>query len=789
MKRCEMGTMVNMRGMIWTMILLVGFVGLTGLIRSTFISTGSEVPSEYHALFDELRETLEEFQREIGVPSEPRRITFAAELLSANAHRGEQLLAPDALLGATIYLDALASLGIKGVKVFIGYPLLAPNFPRAQEFLDFYKRLAAEIRRRRMVLLVGTGAMFRDPNFTSVSVDYSGLTFEEFKRGRRQVAEIIAREIRPDYLTIGNEPSTEARNTGLVELRDPQKYAELIAFILDGLDPEETRVGAGAGTWDDPRFIHELVRLPELDYIDLHIYPIVRGFLRRAVDLAELARAQHKSIIVGEAWLYKVGQAELGTETWSEAFRRDVFSFWEPLDQKFLEVIVELARAQGIEFMSAFWSTYFFAYLDYNRRTRWLPYARLRQLSDQAAVQNLLAGRFSQTGLRYGALIAEAAGSRTIAFRGGQMAVRGKSPRLKSIRLVQQQGARPRFSPSGDLIVFDRKNDDGFADVYLMDVNGTIRRSLTEGRPGVPQRHNGNAVFHPSGQYIVFVSETEEHFGLWMKWLGDPGLGLYANLWATTPEGDRFWPLTDIPIKRGFDDPTPTFGVVNPHFSPDGAVLVWTERYGEGGHHNWGRWQIKMADFIVDEGGPRLANERVILRAEDVGGNYVTSMGFFPDGRRLLLAGNLDGQHEYGMDQYILDVPTGRLINLHNSPTVWEEDASISPDGDTIVYMSNVTSRYELDFDDPNWPAQPQEREYWLMTADGTHKERLTYFNDPEAPEYLGRRTIVAASDISPNGKFLAGTLGVDFGTERRAEVTLKLVLMEFAEGWDIEHR
>lgn len=772
----------------WAVILLIGFLGLAGWMRSALISTGSDVPPEYRALFDELQNRLEEFERGIEVPGEPQRITFAAELLAANAHRGEQLLAPDALLGATIYLDALASLGIKGVKVFIGYPLLAPEFPRAQEYLEFYKRLAAEIRKRRMVLLVGTGAMFRDPNFTSVSVDYTGLTFEEFKRGRRRVAEIIAREIRPDYLTIGNEPSTEAKNTGLVELRDPQKYAQLISFILEGLQRGETSVGAGAGNWDDPRFVQELVRLPALDYVDLHIYPVVRGLLRRAVDLAELARSHDKRVIVGEAWLYKVGEAELGRETWSEAFRRDVFSFWEPLDQKFLEVIVKLVRAQGIEFVSAFWSKYFFAYLDYDQRTRWLPYARLRQLSDQAAVRNLLAGRFSQTGLRYGALIAEAAGSRTIAFRGGRMAVRGKSPRLKSIRLVQQQGARPRFSPSGDLIVFDRKNDDGFADVYLMDVKGTIRRSLTEGRPGVPQRHNGNAVFHPSGRYIVFVSETEEHFGLWMKWLGDPGLGLYANLWATTPEGDQFWPLTNIPIKRGFDDPTPTFGVVNPHFSPDGAVLIWTERYGEGGHHNWGRWQIKRADFVVDESGPRLVNERVILRAEDVGGNYVTSMGFFPNGRQLLLAGNLDGQHEYGMDQYILDLPTGRLTNLQNSPTVWEEDAAISPDGDTIVYMSNATSRYELDFDDPNWPAQPLEREYWLMTADGMHKERLTYFNDPEAPEYLGRRVIVAALDISPDGRFLVGTLGVDFGTERRAEVALKIILIEFAEEWKAEH-
>lgn len=323
------------------------------------------VPAEFQALYAELRWELEAFERGMEAPSGASRIIFAAELLAANAHRGEALLAPNALAGSLVYLDALASLGVRGVKVYVGYPLLSPDFPRSQEYLAFYKRLAQEIRRRGMTLLAATGAMFTDPAFSFVPINYSGLTFEQLKEGRRQVAQLIAREIRPDYLTVGNEPTTEARNTGLEELRDPRRYAEMIRYILEGLERGPTLIGAGTGNWEDPTYIQLLAAMPAIDYVDLHIYPIVRGTLPRAVRLARIAKSRGKRVIVGEAWLYKVGAAELGRESWSEAFRRDVFSFWAPLDRKFFEVAVKLVQARassssprfGASTSSRTWST------------------------------------------------------------------------------------------------------------------------------------------------------------------------------------------------------------------------------------------------------------------------------------------------------------------------------------------------------------------------------------------------------------------------------------------------
>lgn len=93
--------------------------------------------------------------------------------------------------------------------------------------------------------------------------------------------------------------------------------------------------------------------------------------------------------------------------------------------------------------------------------------------------------------------------------------------------------------------MFDRRNSGDYYDVYLTDLSGNIVASLTENKKRIGQRNNGNAVFHLSGEYIVFLSE-EEHFGVQWKWLGDPGLRPFCNLWVTTRMGSRFWKLTNI---------------------------------------------------------------------------------------------------------------------------------------------------------------------------------------------------------------------------------------------------
>jgi Tol biopolymer transport system component len=360
-----------------------------------------------------------------------------------------------------------------------------------------------------------------------------------------------------------------------------------------------------------------------------------------------------------------------------------------------------------------------------------------------------------------------------------ETAIVPRNPRIASMQKIQGAGARPKWAATGAQFVFDRRNADGLYDLYVADQQGSIVASLTDGRPVAP-RHAGNGIYRPQGDFVVFVAQVASHFLDFLSPygqvpMGEPGVGLFNNLWATN--GINYWRLTDVPIKTTVDDGIPAIGTVNPHFSWDGSTLIWTERYAEGGNNNWGRWRLKAADFVTGTPGPRLERERVLFTPAV--GTYVTAMEFLgPD--LLLVAGNLSGQHEYFMDLYLLHVPSGVVQNLTNSPDAWEEGACVAPSG-RIVYMTNRDSRYPLDTT-RDWAGQPVEREYWVMNADGSGKERLTYFNDPTAPEYLGWRSVPIICGFSPDGKTMIGTVGRDVGDETRAFVMWQLWMIRFVD-------
>jgi hypothetical protein len=355
-----------------------------------------------------------------------------------------------------------------------------------------------------------------------------------------------------------------------------------------------------------------------------------------------------------------------------------------------------------------------------------------------------------------------------------------KNPRVVSMRMIHPNGSRPKWSPTGDRFVFEVRHGDGFYDLYVSDRQGRIQSSLTRGRP-INQKHNGNAIYRPigSGTYIAFLSEEPTHYPDWTSYgpepASGPGVGVYNNLWVT--DGQGFWKLTNIPIKQSATDETPAMATVNPRFSWFDSTLVWTERYAPGGNNDWGKWRLKAGNFVVGQNGPELRNQRVIFTPSV--GTYVTAMEFMMP-NVLLVAGNLDGQHEYDMDQYLLHIPSGTRRNLTSSPDAWEEGACVAPSG-KIVYMTNRDSHYPLDRN-RDWVGQPVERDYWLMDADGSNKERLTYLNDPSAPEYKGWRAVTIVCDVSPDGKTVAATIGRDFGDETTADILWQVWLIELSQ-------
>jgi hypothetical protein len=333
---------------------------------------------------------------------------FGAELIVANGNRGEKLLLPHAMQSVRLNLDRLQEMGVGGVSVQISDPLLRPDYPRSEEYLAYFREVAEEVQGRGLKLIVGAGPVFPDPQYSQVQFDWSNMSLEEYFQMRKDQLVLIAREVQPDYLSIGNEPGTQMMLTGLSFSLD--QYFEFVRDTATSIGRSSgVLLGAGSGSWEDPAYLEGLSREPSIDFINIHIYPMASthaDFIQRALDAADAAHARGKQVIVEETWLYKATPLEVaGSLAHQDVFERDVYSFWQPLDIQFIELMVGLAHDQGFEYVSFFWSGLFFSYLDYDETVQNLSAVELYQELNRAQAESLIEGDLSGTGKAYQALL------------------------------------------------------------------------------------------------------------------------------------------------------------------------------------------------------------------------------------------------------------------------------------------------------------------------------------------------------------------------------------------------
>lgn len=314
---------------------------------------------------------------------------------------------------------------------------------------------------------------------------------------------------------------------------------------------------------------------------------------------------------------------------------------------------------------------------------------------------------------------------------------------------------------SKNVIAFDRKGKDGYFDIYLLRPGSGDERCLTCDRPELPNRQIGQPAWHPDGVWLAFQAQRGGPRGLpaLTDFFANPGAGIANDVWVTN--GEKFWHLTNVP--RGYG------GVLHPQFSHDGRQLLWAERVAARGG-KWGRWVLKIADFSVENGTPRLNRIRTLAPGRQQ--RFYESHGFSKDNRRILFSGNLDGQDETGLDIYWHDLNAERLTNLTNSPNVWDEHAHVSPSDRHIVWMSTR--------DILEGPIDPVKMrgDYWMMDADGKNQQRITYFNQPGHEQYMGGAGAVAADFAwSPDGRQIAAYVMTD---TRNVSGPIKLI--EFVE-------
>jgi hypothetical protein len=257
-----------------------------------------------------------------------------------------------------------------------------------------------------MKLIVKLSVVFTGTTFANFNVDRSSLTVAKYAAGKRAMADLILRQIEPDYLNLIGEPDTEAQLTGLRELNDAATYVGVINTILTGLDRKQTKIGAGIGTWLPPS-VADAFAGTAVDYVDMHLYPVWPFALDNAFAIADASHRKGKQVAMSETWLYKAGPSENGSVAATEdIFRRDPFRFWSPLDEKFFRAVVGFAEAERLEFVSPFWSAYFFGNVAFDRSTATLSYREISQLANRAAADAMVAGRVTPLGAEYSRLIA-----------------------------------------------------------------------------------------------------------------------------------------------------------------------------------------------------------------------------------------------------------------------------------------------------------------------------------------------------------------------------------------------
>lgn len=337
---------------------------------------------------------------------------------------------------------------------------------------------------------------------------------------------------------------------------------------------------------------------------------------------------------------------------------------------------------------------------------------------------------------------------------------------ITSITLIKENGKSLDWSSANNLIAFGKKGSDGYYDVYIMSSDGSTEICLTD-KPGAPQKHNGNPAWHPSGQYVVFTAQNEDTEDQYDEF-AIPGTGISCNLWLTTNNGSRFWQLTFLPTQQ-FD----LKGVIHPQFSHDGEKLFWAERLGRGG--SWGEWALKLANFLVDDDGPRLENITTYQPGEQF--FFYESHGFHPDDSKVIFSGNLEEeQMENGLDIYALNLASGELERLTDTFYDWDEHAHYSPDGEWIAWLSSTGFEIEWSSIKGHDWQKYLISELWIMKSDGKEKLQLTHFNEPNHEEYIGSRAVVADSAWSPDGQRIIVTVAYEIS---QGLVRSKIMLIE----------
>jgi hypothetical protein len=679
-------------------------------------TTAIAVPQKYKAIYEALDKKLFENEKLVRQSSVVWG-SVGVELTLANSNRGVALLKPETLPYIRKNLNSLVKIGTTGITLNIAFPMLRPTTPRQKEYLAFYKKLVAEIRNRKLSLMIKVHNVFPDPVYGIPEIKIKGMKYEDYLKQKKDQIVLIIKELKPDLLTLENEPGTQKFITGFNFTS--QLWKNTIAYYLKDLKHDGIKIGAGAGSWDDIPYFKALCDLP-LDFIDVHVYPVTGNYLAKNLEIiANLIKSKNKELVIGEAWLYKASSFQNSSfqKDYINTFVSDSYSFWEPLDARFVKLVFNLSRIHRSVYTSFFWSNNFFSYIPYKDEYANMEPKEILKLHNKAVMVNMLANppKTNVTGSAFTAL--------------------EKTTVNAEVKVVLKSGGgRVSCNKNNGLIAFDMVGSDGYYDVWVMKPDGSGKRNLTHSFKEIP-KHNGNPCWDSTGKYIVFQAQ-DPNFRMKNETLATPGIGINNNIYIITSDGKKIFKMSKV--RNGG-------GSLHPQFSADGKKLIWSNAIPS--ENPIGNWEMMLFGISLNS-QPKLQSMDTLSPG---GMQLYETHGFSPDGKTIIFSGVLKNKGYFDMEIYTCTTDGDGLKRL-TSNTDWDEHAHYSPDGKKIVWASSVNTGCPKE-------ASKLQLDYWVMNADGSGKRRITFLNDQKNQQYMGK---VMASDFDwVDSKRIIAKLGV----------------------------
>jgi fibronectin type 3 domain-containing protein len=386
------------------------FVIALALVVGAPAQSPPPVPSVYQDLFSSAQSQISAFDQTVLQSWNKTKgpVAFGAQVGTANSNQGPTLLTSGNAGAVITELRLLQALGVKAVNIHIGYPILDPGFDayggQYANYLAFYQQVVSDVRACGLKLIVEASPIPTDALYSNINpmAYFNSMTTAQYDLGRANQALLIAQKLSPDYLSVIEEPDSEATESGKSELGTVSGSTTLLNQILSVYRQPggpTVPIGAGVGTWINSynQYIQSFVAT-SIDFVDMHIYPVNKDYLTRAITIAGIASGAGKRLAMSECWFEKIRDTELSSLTLDVVRSRNDFSFWSPLDTQFLQAIVDFSYYQNLLFAAPFWEEFFFAYVDYNSTTSAMTISALNAAASTAETAAFQLPSYTATG-------------------------------------------------------------------------------------------------------------------------------------------------------------------------------------------------------------------------------------------------------------------------------------------------------------------------------------------------------------------------------------------------------